>query len=662
MIMRVFEKLLLLVLLLFICNLQIIAQEFPDSNTTSRTFLQKNISLSGDVGAFGEVYNMSGEQNRRPASTGRIYLRPTLTLFNMFSIPMEFFLSTEGSGARQDINHYGIAPSWGWGKLYLGDFSDTYSDLTFSGINVRGAGINLYPGGFRFALAAGFTQRSVQGGAENGSYDRFLIAAKTGFGYEDGSHVYLTLLRAKDKVSSSKPPAQAFKMVFPNGNDEIPVNSIQTIKWYTSGNSQNVRILLSRDGGSSFETIVENTPNSGFYNWTVTGPETFTAIVKIVDIADSLIQTASEFPFRIGFGIDTKVGSLPSGIENSFSVMPQENLLVGLNTQVNFLNDMFKIGIEGVGSAYTRDMTADDINIDTANLPSFLKKFYKPKLSTNVDYAINSFLNFNANRVNVKLGYKFIGPGFNSLGLSYLINDQQEISSMVSVNLFPVTVFINYGRVNDNLISQKLFTTVRNQYGIGITAFATSYWNTSALMNILDMGNNSSNDTSKTDFTNMMLSLNNNITFGDASVFKNLSVNYTFQNAINNSYLIKNNKSTANSLNITLGFEPIEKLNTSFSVGLVNSVIMDTVKTFSQNYTLSTGYPLFEDKLQNSISLTASVQSGNTAFNFMLASSYALTQADFVSLQLGTNTFTNKNSSMKSYNEFRSSLNISHRF
>lgn len=656
---RVSGKLLYVLLFLFI-NISTEAQ--VDSTSESKTFLQKNISLTGEAGIFGETYHMSGEESRRPASTGRIYLRPTLTLFDLFSIPMEFFISTEGSGARQDINHYGIAPVWSWGKLYLGDFTENYSELTLSGINIRGAGVNLYPGGFRFAVSAGYTQRSVQGGAGNGSYDRFLIAAKTGYGSEDGSHFYLTMLRAKDKMSSLKPSANAFKMVFPNGSDEIPVNSIQTIKWYTSGNTQNVKILLSRDGGSSFETIIASTPNSGFFNWTVTGPETFAAIIKIIDISDSTIQTASQYPFRIGFGIDTKIGTLPVNIDNSFAVTPQENLLVGLNTQINFLNDMFKIGIEGVGSAFTKDMKADDINIDTANIPSFLKKFYKPKISTNVDYAINSFMNFNVNRVNVKIGYKFIGPGFNSLGLSYLINDQQEINSMVSVNMFPVTVFVNYGRVNDNLISQKLFTTVRNQYGFGVTAFAASYWNTSALVNFMDMGNNSSNDTSKTDFTNMLISLNNNFTFNENSIFKNLSVNYAFQNAINNSFLMKDNKSTSNSLNLTMGFEPLEKLASSFSVGFVNSIVMDSIKTFSQNYTLTAGYPLFEEKLQNNASVTASVQSGNTAFNFLLSSAYALTKADYISLQLGTNTFTNKNSTMKNYNEFHTSLNISHRF
>jgi hypothetical protein len=653
---------LLFVFFILVVNITINGQGQIDSSAASKTFLQRNVVLTGEAGIYGEVYNMSGEESRRPASTGRIYLRPTLTLFDLFSIPMEFFISTEGSGARQDINHYGIAPSWSWGKLYLGDFTENYSELTLSGINIRGAGVNLYPGGFRFAVAAGYTQRSVQGGAGNGSYDRFLIAAKTGYGNEDGSHFYLTMLRAKDKISSLKPAVNAFRMVFPNGNDEIPVNSIQTIKWYTSGTTQNVKIMLSRDGGSSFETIIASTPNSGFYNWTVTGPETFTAIIKIVDIADSTIQTASQYPFRIGFGIDTKIGTLPVTFDNSFAVTPQENLLVGLNTQVNFLNDMFKIGVEGVGSAYTKDMTADDINIDTANIPSFLKKFYKPKISTNVDYAVNSFLNFAVNRVNVRVGYKFVGPGFNSLGLSYMINDQQEINGMVSVNMYPVTVFVNYGRVNDNLISQKLFTTVRNQYGLGVTAFTASYWTTSAMMSFMDMGNNASNDTNKTDFTNMLLSLNNNFTFNDNPLFKTLSVNYAFQNAINSSFLIKNNKSTANSVNLTLGFEPIEKLASSFSVGLVNSIVMDSIKTFSQNYTLTAGYPLLEDKLQNSASITASVQSGNTAFNFMLSSSYALTKADFVSLQIGTNTFTNKNSMMKNYNEFQSSLNISHRF
>jgi len=390
--------------------------------------------------------------------------------------------------------------------------------------------------------------------------------------------------------------------------------------------------------------------------------ETFSAVIRIVDAADSTIRTASEFPFRIGFGIDTKIGTVPAGFENSFAVAPQENLLIGVNTQVNVLGDMFKLGVEGVAGAYTKDLTSDEVNIDSAGIPAFVKSFYKPRISTNVDYAVASFLHFNAGRVSARAGYRFTGPGYNSLGLSYVVNDQQEITGMTSVNLSPVTVFVNYGRVNDNVIKQKLLTTVRNQYGASLSAFASSKWNTSAMVNFLDMGNDSPNDTTRTDFTNMMLSLNNMFTFGEASVVNNLSVNYSFQHALNRSFMMKNNTSSANSVNLSVGFEPVARLSSSLSLGFVHSVMMDTVKTLTQNYTVTTGYPLFDAKMQNMLSVTASVQDGNTAFNFLLSSSFAITQADILSFQVGANTFTASDSFVRNYREVRTSLNVAHRF
>lgn len=121
-------------------------------------------------------------------------------MFNLIQIPFEFLISSEGSSARQNINQFGINPQWDWGSLHAGDFTEEYSQFTLSGIKLRGGGLNLTPGNFRFSTAAGFTQRSVPGGAQDGSFKRFLFAAKLGIGEQTNSYVDFIFLRAKDEV------------------------------------------------------------------------------------------------------------------------------------------------------------------------------------------------------------------------------------------------------------------------------------------------------------------------------------------------------------------------------------------------------------------------------------------------------------------------------
>jgi hypothetical protein len=53
---------------------------------------------------------------------------------NIFQIPIEFLLSTEGSSARQNINQFGINPKWSWDSIHAGYFSEDYLQYTLSGI------------------------------------------------------------------------------------------------------------------------------------------------------------------------------------------------------------------------------------------------------------------------------------------------------------------------------------------------------------------------------------------------------------------------------------------------------------------------------------------------------------------------------------------------
>jgi hypothetical protein len=175
------------------------------------------VRLQGDIGSEGEVYRMDGRDPRRPGESGRVYFNPTITLGSV-TVSGNFLLSTEGSSliglgglpGRQRINQFGLVPSWSWGKLYLGSFSDTWSPFTWGGVRVDGAGFDLSPGALRFGMFAGSSREAVFGGATSGSYSRSIAGARIGAGRRPdfgapSRYIDIAVLRVRDDVSSLPP-------------------------------------------------------------------------------------------------------------------------------------------------------------------------------------------------------------------------------------------------------------------------------------------------------------------------------------------------------------------------------------------------------------------------------------------------------------------------
>lgn len=89
-----------------------------------------------------------------------------------------------------------------------------------------------------------------------------------------------------------------------NGGETWYIGTGQSITWSASDNVgvTSVDLLLSRDGGATFpETIASGVANSGSFAWTVTGPSTGTAILKVVahDAAANTAFDVSDANFAI---------------------------------------------------------------------------------------------------------------------------------------------------------------------------------------------------------------------------------------------------------------------------------------------------------------------------------------------------------------------------
>lgn len=161
-------------------------------------------NLSGEIGTYGELYSISGRENRRPGSTGRLFFKPTISILENFSINFNLFLSTEGNSARQNINQVDINPKWGWGEAHIVDFTESYSPFTLNGIKIRGASLNLTPGILRASFISGISQKEVSSSSGQPVYRRHLNGGRIGIGREGGSYLDLIAISSRDDFTPSE--------------------------------------------------------------------------------------------------------------------------------------------------------------------------------------------------------------------------------------------------------------------------------------------------------------------------------------------------------------------------------------------------------------------------------------------------------------------------
>jgi hypothetical protein len=94
-------------------------------------------------------------------------------------------------------------------------------------------------------------------------------------------------------------------VIAPNGGEVWPIGSTQRIQWSTTGFTGNVKILISRNGGSTWTTLSSSTPNDGMYDWKVVTPVSTTARIRVSSVDDPSVLDISNANFTLGGGTIT---------------------------------------------------------------------------------------------------------------------------------------------------------------------------------------------------------------------------------------------------------------------------------------------------------------------------------------------------------------------
>ena len=95
-------------------------------------------------------------------------------------------------------------------------------------------------------------------------------------------------------------PVSPLTVTGPSGGENWPIGSVHAITW-SPRQGGHVSVDLSRDNGANWETLFADTPNDGTEYWTVSGPTTGQALVRvsalgISDTSDACFTIASVTP------------------------------------------------------------------------------------------------------------------------------------------------------------------------------------------------------------------------------------------------------------------------------------------------------------------------------------------------------------------------------
>jgi formylglycine-generating enzyme required for sulfatase activity len=138
---------------------------------------------------------------------------------------------------------------------------------------------------------------TVSGAATSRARVRITSTANGQTGVSDASNANFTL-----------GTAAAITVTSPNGGEVWPLNSTKTIRWTSSGLAAAgyVKIEHSRDGGSTWTTIVLSTPNDGSHPWAVGNVASTRSRVRITGVSPlSGVSDASNADFTLGGGAST---------------------------------------------------------------------------------------------------------------------------------------------------------------------------------------------------------------------------------------------------------------------------------------------------------------------------------------------------------------------
>lgn len=163
--------------------------------------LKKGIKVTGGLNISNIIYSTNDSLSRRDPYQLILSGNVNLNIFG-YDAPFSFTYSNSQRSYTQPFNRLSFTPRYKWIKAYIGQTSMTFSPYTLSGHSFKGAGLELSPGSWRFAIMGGQLKRAVKYDPLTFSYTQPSFR-RMGYGVKLGyekaaSGITVNLFTAKD--------------------------------------------------------------------------------------------------------------------------------------------------------------------------------------------------------------------------------------------------------------------------------------------------------------------------------------------------------------------------------------------------------------------------------------------------------------------------------
>jgi hypothetical protein len=372
------------------------------------------------------------------------------------------------------------------------------------------------------------------------------------------------------------------------------------------------------------------------------------------------------YAFSIGYGNEDVAFlnlNLMRSIDDSNSIKPisitqspTENLVSSAAFGLRIIKPLFISG-EIALSAFSSDIRSE--NIDDIKFPKFL---FTPKLSTQIDGAAKLGININPESFwSLRLGTRWIGPGFVTNGYTQLQNDLIEITIDPSLRLIENRLNLRSSiGIRSNNVRNNRVSKINRFLGL----FSADYQITDLFGMNIQYNNNQIKSTRYADsmkISNVLnfISITPRFIFKAFNANNFLSLSYSNQNSedTNPYYRSKvTNKTTTINFSHNIVFPTSLIFITNLMYSKVSVWNLD-VRILSLNETI--GYQFFNNKLSTFLSLGYSSTKAVKTSGMMLIglrATYNLGRFGNISFNLSNNNFNSDDPISQKYNELQGNL------
>lgn len=189
---------------------------FLSGQDVERVIKEDPFNISGRIGLRAGLYSVNGIDQRTSPYHYGINAKLTFSVYG-FKAPLYFAYRDHGLNYGGALPRIKFSPRYKWAKFQFGDVFMNFNPYVLSGRSMRGAGVELTPGIFRFKAVYGkmrdlntFQDTLQLGIVNNESYSRKTLGASLGIG-KSRNRVDLFLVKSYDDVDSLTAPYAGFQ-------------------------------------------------------------------------------------------------------------------------------------------------------------------------------------------------------------------------------------------------------------------------------------------------------------------------------------------------------------------------------------------------------------------------------------------------------------------